>query len=172
MARRCTSSTNKKEIYRDAPIFEAMRWIAFCLTLLMFTNCNERPDAGQQVSADGTTARFLTAPAGAVIAVDSMRTREELNETYFKVAIVGSDHSSKGTYGIHVWYGHNDAITQITFPQDGTQMIRPAIRKGEKPSTYVVGFYYGNEDTFYDYLLIEADKGQTSMKYLKAYSFR
>src|SRR5688572_22069999 len=67
---------------------------------------------------------------GEIVTADSMRIPDPLNVFYFSVKLVGNEHSATGSYDVVASYGHNDANTMITFPREGTEMIRPAMKKG------------------------------------------
>lgn len=106
------------------------------------------------------------------MACDSMRvTNDPLNHFYFSVKVVANEASKYGTYTIKASYGPNDATSQFTMPKGGEHFL-PVIQKGTEPYTYIVGFHYENNKTFYDYYQVSAQRGQIAMKYLKAYSFK
>ena len=106
-----------------------------------------------------------------VVASDSIRIPDALNELYFSIEVIATDQSANGVYEVLVAYGYNDASTQITMPE-ADQPIIPEVRKGKEPFSYIIGFRYGKDTSFNDYFLVHAAKNQTVMKYLKAYSFK
>lgn len=139
----------------------------FLLPLLLIS-CSE-PETKQPVQEVSPTAHVPA--ANTVVASDSMRLPDELNEMYYSVEVVATHQSANGVYEVLVSYGHNDASTQITMPEAETPVI-PAVRRGAGPNEYIIGFRHGSDTTFNDYFLVRAGKGRTEMKYLKAYSFK
>ena len=54
----------------------------------------------------------------------------------------------------------------------GGEHLKPVIREGSKPYSYVVGFYYGKDSAFYEYFLVVGGAKKIEMKYIKVYSFK
>lgn len=125
----------------------------------------------RQEAAAVRTKNYTAPPAGATIAADSMKLPDELNEQYFAVQIKSTEYSSNGAYKVLAHYGFNAAEGSFTFPKGGRD-IMPVLQKSEKPFTYVIGFYWGDDPTFNGYYEVSAQRGQIKMKYIKAYSFQ
>lgn len=103
-----------------------------------------------------------------VVAADSIAIPDPLNRFYFSVTLKKTAYSYRGTYEVVAKNKTQNATTLITFPQ-GKRPVRPALRKGDAPLTFIVGFYYLDSRRFYDYFQVTADGNTVRMKYLKAY---
>ena len=137
--------------------------------LLLFLSCSSNENTKNTSSTLEESATGVGGPsAGTVVAADSIKIPDPLNELYFGVSIVATEYSFRGTYAIKAHYGANDAASEITFPHS-TEKLTPALRAGDEPFSYIVGFKIVDGDTFYDYFLVKAQKEQMEMKYLKAY---
>lgn len=113
-----------------------------------------------------------TQPAGTLLAADSMRfTEDKLNNFYFAVKLKTTEYSSKGTYAVEASVGPKEAASKFTMPRGGEEVV-PVLKKGNEPFTYIIGFYYNNSNTFYDYYMISADANTIQMKYTKAYAIK
>jgi hypothetical protein len=155
--------------YRRLPYFcGVMKYLL--PAVLLFASCSA-PDA-EVKNAPGKLEVNETGTggpdAGTIMAADSVRIPDLLNDQYFSVAIVATEYSFRGTYAIRAMYGANDAQSEITFPRS-SRKLTPLLRKGDEPFSYVVGFSLKGDNRFYDYFLVKAQKGQTEMKYLKVY---
>lgn len=140
------------------------RYLFLLFTLLIACHAPNDKNAEQK-------SLINTSRANRVIASDSMRITDALNELYFSVEIVSTDRSDKGVYEILASYGHHDASTQITMPAAGAPLI-PELRRGNASYSYIIGFRYGSDTSFRKYYLIKAEDDKIVMKYLKAYSFQ
>lgn len=144
------------------------------ITLLIVTSsilgCATAPSNEQKATIE-QAKKYTPPPAGTIIAADSSKVPDELNDFYFAVSIKSTEHSNNGTYDIFAHYGYNDAHSSFTLPKSDKNLI-PVLKKSSTPFTYVVGFYWGDDDIFYDYYEVSAERGQIKMKYLKAYSFQ
>jgi hypothetical protein len=116
-------------------------------------------------------ARGYVPAANTVVASDSMRIPDDLNELYFTIEVIAGAKSDKGVYEVLVSYGPNDASGQVVMPE-ADKLIIPEVRRDTQQFAYIIGFHYGADTSFKDYFLVKADKGRTEMKYLKAYSFK
>ncbi len=136
------------------------------LCLFFFSCCQDTKEQTSEHST-GTVVQ-----PGIVVAADSVRIQDPLNETYFSVKVLTNERSREGSYDIKARYGHNDAFTTITFPKGGSKDILPALKRGDSPNEMIVGFYFGGErQQFYEYFLVRADRGSTEMKYIRGYTF-
>ncbi|MBS1776996.1 MAG: hypothetical protein JSS64_12025 [Bacteroidetes bacterium] len=109
----------------------------------------------------------LILPESQLLITDSFRIPDQLNTQYFSVTITPKGDNNHGIYQVNVKYGNNDAATEITMPQSD---LLPILRQTYNHS-FLIGFKTG-DTTFYPYFLITAERGQTEMKYIKAYSFQ
>jgi len=138
------------------------------LLLPFFAACDEQQHH-QKDSA--ISAGSMVPKPNTVVASDSIRIPDPLNDLYYSIEVVAGKESNKGVYEVLVTYGHNDASTQLTMPEADKPII-PEVRRGNEPYSYIIGFHYGTDTTFNDYYYVRAGKGKTIMKYMKAYSFK
>jgi hypothetical protein len=110
---------------------------------------------------------------GSVMVADSMPIVENpLTKPYFSVKLISTDHTAHyGAYKVVADWGMNHAESEFAMPRGG-EKLKPVLRKGNEPYSYIVGFYYEDEAEFYDYYQVSAARGEIKMKYLKAYSFK
>jgi hypothetical protein len=149
-----------------------MKMVVAVVGLIVICGCNGR--SSQRVSdyVNEEAAKKNAVRPGVIVAADSMKVPDPLNEYYFSVKVTSTEESDSGKYEVSVVYGNNDAKTDIILPRGSREPLTPAIRAGEALSSYIVGFRVGVDTAFHDYVLIRANKGKTEMKYLKAYSFQ
>ena len=140
------------------------------LAIVIVTGCTDANKSHH--SGDNTVAGTYPVPKpNTVVASDSIRIPDPLNELYYSIEVVATDKSNKGIYEVLVSYGNNDASTQLSMPEADEPII-PEVRRGAEPFTYIIGFHHGTDTNFNDYYQVQASSGQTSMKYIKAYSFK
>jgi|GEM_PF-1807623 len=150
-----------------------MKLMQFVLILpLLITSCNNNTKNNGDRTSDRNEYNGVHFPPGSVVAADSVRIPDPLNELFFTVKLLSNEHSQNGTYDVIAAYGHNDAETQITFPPGSSNPIKPAIKKGDDATSFVIGFYETGDTTFHEYFLVQSTKGHTSMKYIRSYSFQ
>ena len=151
----------------------AMKLMQIILTLpLLITSCNNSTKNNGSETSERKEYNGVQFPEGSVVAADSMRVPDPLNELYFSVKLLSNEHSQNGTYDIVAAYGYNDAATQITFPSGSSNPLRPSIRRGSDALSFIIGFYETGDTTFHDYFLVQSAKGRTTMKYIRSYSFQ
>jgi len=143
------------------------RWLIPILTLVA---CGQNARESE-TDRKAATHEVSVPAANTVVASDSVRIPDALNELYFSVEVIATPETEKGVYEVLVNYGHNEASSQITMP-DGDGSLLPKIKKGAVENTFVIGFLQGSDTTFNDYFEISATQKNIKMKYLKAYSFR
>jgi len=143
------------------------RYLIFLLPLFACCTSNKNEHRNDVSNRTGNSVP----KANTVVASDSMRLPDRLNELYYSVQVIATSESSKGVYEVLVTYGNNDASTQLTMPEAETPII-PEVRRGNEPFSYIIGFHHGTDTSFNDYYYIKAERGKTAMKYLKAYSFK
>jgi hypothetical protein len=107
---------------------------------------------------------------GTIVAEASMPVSDPLNHFVFSVAVVADSDILKGVYDVDAAYGPNFAEGKFTMPA-GIEDLKPVIRKGNTPYTYVIGFRQPGDTTFYEYFEVTSNKKTTQMRYLKAYTF-
>lgn len=136
-----------------------------------FISCNN-PNA---VSKPENTANLLK--PGTIVAADSEAIKEdELNDFMFNVKIIAdSTSNTKGSYIVDATYGVDNAAGKLLMPKN-EEHLKPLLRKGTKPYTYIVGFKFGEDTTFHDYFEISVTnvapkRKAIKMEYIKAYSF-
>lgn len=141
--------------------------------MLLFSACNSQSSVkGNEPVSTETTNQYVPPAPNTIVAQARMPIKEDtLNHFIFSVQIVTTNYSKNGTYSVHAAYGPNIAKNEFTMPRGGSH-LKPVIKKGTGPYTYIIGFYFGKEKTFYDYYQVSADKGQIEMQYIKAYTFQ
>lgn len=139
------------------------------LAVTIFAGCANSNESDN--SGGSNTGTYPVPKPNTVVASDSMRIPDALNELYYSIEVIATDRSNKGLYEVLVTYGHNDASGQLSMPEADKPII-PEVRRGSEPFTYIIGFHHGADTSFNDYFLVQAGRGQTSMKYIKAYSFK
>lgn len=145
-----------------------MKKLAFLLVgVCALTSCKQNAGEGKD-----TVAKEI-GKAGQIIAADSMAIEEdELNRRVFSVSIITTAESnSKGKYDIDAGCGFNKAHSGFAMPRGG-ERLRPVLRRGAEPYTYIVGFYNADDTTFHEYYSISAANCNMMMKYIKAYVFQ
>ena len=153
------------------------RNLAFLLPMVLLINgCHNTQQAD---IAD--VPQWIPPPAGTVVAADSMKLADELNNSYFAVKLVASPANDKpGTmgyvYDLYVHCGANEGMQQITMPKGGRN-LKPLIRRAANDrTTYIVGFIpgrdFGGDTTFLEYYSVSEDGRNIKVKALKSYTFQ
>ena len=143
-----------------------MRTIYLLLSILLL-GCSQPESTKKEMPV-----KKGNAPAtNTVVASDSIRIPDDLNELYFSIEVIAGPESDKGVYEVLASYGPNDASGQVVMPE-AEKLIIPEVRRDTQQFAYIIGFHYGTDTSFKDYFLVKADKGRTEMRYLKAYSFK
>lgn len=149
------------------------------LSLLLFvTSCNSNKSskAGDQQGA------WNPPPAGAVVAADSMKIDDPLNEFYFAVSVTVSHENEIATgdygfvYDVTTHYGPGTMTGQITMPAGG-KTLKPLLHKSPQGYRYLIGFIAGEDlggdgKTFQELYSVEGSKETIVIKPLKSYRFR
>ena len=136
------------------------------LCMLLIVACSSK-QSGHSGHKDNNN--YAPPPAGKVIASESQPiTNDPLNHFNFIVKVITTEYSNYGTYTVEADWGPDNATNQFTMPRGG-EHLKPVLKKGSEPYTYIVGFYYNNK--FYDYYQVKGAKNNIEMKYIKAYSF-
>lgn len=124
---------------------------------------------GQEKGTE-TKAKQFPKP-GTIVAQDSMPvTEDQLNHFVFAVKVIADSNVTSGLYDVDADFGPNYAGSSFTMPKGGED-LKPLIRKGTKPYTFIIGFKIPNDTTFYDYFEVSSDRHNTKMQYIKAYTF-
>ena len=150
---------------------QPMKFSIYLSALFILYSCGPRERAAEETKPPTAAKQDPVPPKGTVIAADSIKVADPLNESYFAVRLVAGEYSFRGTYDIKAHYGSGEGNSQITFPRADVP-VRPAMRRGDAPESFIIGFYLGDDKKFYDYFLVDGQKNEIKMKYLKAYSFR
>lgn len=118
---------------------------------------------------NGTTKQFPK-PGTIVASAEMPVTDDPLNHFIFSVKVIADSNIRSGVYDVDADYGPNFAEGQFTMPQ-GAWDMKPIIRKGNSPYTYIIGFKVPGDTTFYEYFEVRSNRITTKMQYLKAYTF-
>ena len=144
-----------------------MRRTAFFYTAvstLLLTGCgNNNPvkeHAQKQFPKPGTTVAEAQVPV----------TDDALNHFTFSVKVIADSNIADGVYDVDAEYGPNFDEGKFTMPK-GIEDIKPIIRKGSDPYTFVIGFRVPGDTAFNDYFQVTSNKHSTKMEYIKAYTF-
>lgn len=122
-------------------------------------------------SDHGTDAEKAFPVPGTVVASAEMPVvGDTLNHFMFSVKVIADSNVREGVYDIDADYGPNFAAGQMVMPKGGED-LKPVIRKGDGPNTFIIGFRMKDDTTFYDYYEVSSDKKATKMRYTKAYTF-
>lgn len=139
------------------------------ISFLLLAACTGNP-----ASKPADIQHFYAPQAGTLIAADSIRTDDRLNETWFAVRIYATDESHIGKYLLRANYGANQAQSEVVYPPL-TETLSPVIRKdGSGPYSFIVGFRFKDKDLFNDYLRVQANRiagiqTRIQVQYIKAY---
>lgn len=143
--------------------------ILFCTAILLLAaaSCSGHKEN------DGDNSAYTTLPpAGTTIVADSMKVTEDpLNHFTFSVKVKANNNTKYGVYDVEASWGPNTAASQFTMPRGG-EKLKPVLRKGTAPYTYIIGFHYDKDTAFYDYYQVNGNRGTIEAKYLKGYSFK
>ena len=139
-------------------------FICAAISLAAFAACNNAP-----VDKKANPKQFPK--PGTVVATTSAPINDDpLNRFTYTLRVVADSDIKSGTYDVDVDYGPNFAEGFMSMPKGGED-LKPIIRKGDGPYTYIVGFRLPNDTTFCDYYQVFSDKSHTKMEYIKAYTF-
>jgi hypothetical protein len=134
------------------------------LTVLLCACSNPFSDDGSD------SGSYKRPPKGTLIASDSMRADDGLNEFWFSVKLLAGEDDKKGTYVVISSFGPVGGEGGFTMPKNG-EHLEPVLRRGEGTSNFVIGFRMSADDTiFYPYYGITRSRNALEMKYIKAYS--
>ncbi len=111
-------------------------------------------------------------PTGTIVAIDSMPVVEdELNHFYFSVAIKTNEQTSDGRYDVDIAYGPSTGVSAFKMPK-GCENVRPVMRQGTEPYTYIIGFKMPNDTVFHEYYSVSGSRGRIEVKPIKGYTFK
>jgi hypothetical protein len=109
-------------------------------------------------------------PGTVVAAAEMPVTDDPLNHFMFAVKVIADSNIAAGMYDVDVDYGPNFSQGQLSMPKGGED-LKPVIRKGAAPYTFIIGFHVPGDTTFYDYFEVSSSLRETKMQYVKAYTF-
>jgi len=137
---------------------------------LMLQACS---NGRKEALSDGSTDQYTAPGAGSIVVESSMPiTEDKLNHFNFSVKVVtDSNSSTKGSYNVETEYGYNIAVGKFDMPAGG-EHLKPVLKKGAEPYTYIIGFVYGSDSTFHDYFQVSGGHKKIEMRYIKLYSFK
>jgi hypothetical protein len=138
--------------------------ISYGLALLSLGSCHEPVETSNKEGKP----RQLPKP-GTIVASAEMPVADDLNHFTFSVKVIADSNIAHGVYDVDAGYGPNFAKGQITMPIGGED-LKPVIRKGNAPYTFIIGFRMPGDTTFYDYFEVRSSKATTKMQYLKVYT--
>ncbi len=145
---------------------------SLCALFLLLSAACKQPISNGDIN-------YVAPKPGTVVAADSAKALyDKLNEFRYIVTVTADSNVNYGVYNVIAEYGPNIANGQFTMPH-GAEHEMPLIRKGKEANTFIVGFHYGNDTSFYDYYEVtflrkvnEQAVNTIAMKYLKSYSFK
>lgn len=156
-----------------------MRCLSFVILLLGLSACGENTPA-----ANAALNTPWNPPAlGTLVASDSMRTKDELNEFYFalRLSVSANNENEKRDYGfvydITTHYGPGRLNAKLTMPPGG-KSLKPLIRRSkDKDAQYIIGFIIGKElggdgRTFQRYYQVTGSNQLVEIKQLESYRFQ
>jgi len=100
-----------------------MRTIYLLLSILLL-GCGQPESKKKEMDVE----RGHAPAANTVVASDSMRIPDDLNELYFTIEVIAGAKSDKGVYEVLVSYGSNDASGQVVMPE-ADKLIIPEVRR-------------------------------------------
>jgi hypothetical protein len=153
-------------------------WL-YSLLAICITACNSSQQDGRM--PEQSIKEVVKQPVGTVVAVDSMAILPQdysdlqlasgSEKPSFIVKVKTTEHTSKGTYAVEATWGANVNDMQFSMPRGAEDAI-PVLRRQSQPYAYIIGFYYGDDTTFYDYYSVKGSKDGLNAKYEKAYLFQ
>ena len=143
--------------------------------ILLINGCSSNETANSRDESAWTPP-----PSGTLVAADSMKIDDPLNNFYFAVKLsVSPANKMSGNYGfvydMAIHCGPNKGVQQLTMPKGGDN-LKPLIRRAKDGSPeFIIGFIpgkaYGGDTTFQEYYSVKAEGKNMSVKALKAYRF-
>jgi hypothetical protein len=134
------------------------------ISTVLLTGCGSNSRVKEQVQKQfpkpGTTVAEAQVPV----------TDDALNHFTFSVKVIADSDVTDGVYDVDAEYGPNFDEGKFTMPK-GIEDVKPIIRKGSAPYTFIVGFRIAGDTTFNDYFQVSSTKHSTKMEYIKAYTF-
>jgi len=118
-------------------------------------------------SCNNSNSSYSPPAAGTIIASDSMKAEDTLNHSMFAVTVKTGENSKNGVYVVAASSGKNIAEGGFTMPKNG-EKIKPELRKGIKPYTYVIGFHINNDTSFLKYFEVISNHDSIRMQYLQS----
>ena len=151
------------ETFIFAPVMNKSLLTLIAISAL--TACNNAHD-----NNGGQHVKQFPKPGTVVASAEIPIAEDKLNHFSFSVKVVADSNISAGVYDVDADFGPNFAEGQFTMPKGGED-LKPVIRRGSQPYTFVIGFQIAGDTTFYDYYEVTSDHNATKMQYLKAYTF-
>ena len=152
------------------PYFCALmkKMIISCIAIAMLSwvSCHEPTETANKEIKTAPFPKPGTMVASAEVPVAD----DHLNHFTFSVKVIADSNITHGVYDVDADYGPNFAEGQFTMPKGGED-LKPIIRKGGAPYTFVIGFRMPGDTTFYDYFEVSSSRATTKMQYLKTYAF-
>ena len=148
-----------------------MKIVSFLLAVCLLAACSAN------TTRDNKTHKAYKVPAGGtVVAADSMKIDDPLNDFYFTVRLISSkENDEPGTVSIHydiqADFGPNIANGKIVMPRGANDLPLSLRRAADGSYNYTIGFTTGGDTSFHEYYLVKGTKSAIEIKPLKAYSF-
>ena len=137
--------------------------ISLFMTALLFAACNDS-------TINEHKPKHFPKP-GTTVAADQMPIIEDaLNHSIFSIKVIADSDITSGVYDVDADFGPNFGEGKFSMPK-GAEELKPIIRKGSSPYTFIIGFRTPDDTAFKDYFQVSCTKSSTKMEYIKAYSF-
>lgn len=134
--------------------------IAACLFAACGNNNATNEYSRKQFPKPGTTVASAEMPI----------TEDELNHSIFSVKVIADSDIANGVYDVDADFGPNSGEGKFSMPK-GAENLKPIIRKGKEPYTFIIGFRIPGDTAFKDYFQVSCTKKSTKMEYINAYTF-
>lgn len=138
----------------------SMKRISLLLATACLIACNNEKKAEEVLAAPGTVIAKAELPAEG----------DPLNHFKFGIVVKADSEVAKGVYDVDVNWGPSIAQSKFTMPKGG-ENLKPILRQGAKPNTFLIGFKAGKDTAFNEYFEVSGSTQGIKMIYTKAYSF-
>jgi hypothetical protein len=137
--------------------------LLIAVSAISLTACRNREN-------DSTDTKHFPVPGTVVASAQMPVVEDSLNHFTFSVKVIADSNVSKGIYDVDADFGPNYAAGQFTMPKGG-EYLKPEVRRGKAPYTFIIGFRPDDDTAFNDYFEVSSNNSSTKMQYIKAYIF-